>query len=106
MTDNTGSNKIDSFQKKKNKEEMQQQLISFALMMVFTIIAFIVVITGMEKVIAIPILIALAVVQVGFQFYYFMHMKHAGHEMPSVMIYGGIWIAFLALMGLGVITWW
>ncbi|GGB44929.1 cytochrome c oxidase subunit IVB [Virgibacillus dakarensis] len=105
MTENTGS-KLDSFQKKKNKEEMQQQLISFALMIVFTILAFVVVITGMDKMIAIPILITLAVVQVGFQFYYFMHMKHEGHEMAAVMIYGGVWAALLTLAGLTVITWW
>lgn len=105
MTENNGS-KLESFQKKKQKEEMQQQLISFALMIAFTILAFVVVITGMDKIVAIPLLIALAVVQVGFQFYYFMHMKHDGHAMPAIMIYGGVWAAVLALAGLGVITWW
>ncbi|WP_188454512.1 cytochrome c oxidase subunit IVB [Virgibacillus oceani] len=107
MTENTGSNKIDSFHKKKNKEEMQKQLISFALMIVFTILAFVVVATGMmDKMLVIPILLILAIVQVAFQFYYFMHMKHEGHEMASAMIYGGIWAAILAVAGLSTIVWW
>ncbi|MEW9676589.1 cytochrome c oxidase subunit IVB [Lentibacillus sp. L22] len=105
MTDNTGS-KLESFRRQKNKEEMQQQLISFALMIAFTILAFVVVLTGMDKIIAIPILITLAVVQVGFQFYYFMHLKQEGHTMQSVMIYGGVWAALLAIAGLALTTWW
>ena|SRR5699024_3863988 len=105
MTENNGS-KLESFQKQKNKEEMKHQLISFALMIGFTLLAFFVVITGMDKIVAIPLLLVLAVVQVGFQFYYFMHMKQDGHAMPAVMLYGGVWAALLSLAGLGVITWW
>lgn len=101
------NNKVNSYQKQKNKNEMKKQIISFALMIFFTLIAFIIVGTGsMEKMFAIPILFVLAVVQVGFQFYYFMHLKDKDHEMPAVMIYGGVWAALLTLAGLGVITWW
>ncbi|SFD83084.1 cytochrome c oxidase subunit 4 [Lentibacillus persicus] len=107
MADNTNSNKADSFQKQKNKEEMQKQLITFALMILFTIIAFVIVATGvMDAMFVIPIIIVLALVQVGFQLYYFMHMKDKGHDMPAVMMYGGIWAAVLTLAGLGVISWW
>ncbi|TFJ94534.1 cytochrome c oxidase subunit IVB [Lentibacillus salicampi] len=107
MADNTNSKDVNPFQKQKNKEEMQKQLITFALMIVFTIIAFVVVAAGvMDSMFVIPILLILAVVQVGFQFYYFMHLKDKGHDMPAVMIYGGIWAALLTLAGLGVITWW
>lgn len=105
MTDNTGS-KLESYRKKENKAEMQQQLISFALMIAFTIIAFVVVITDMQKVVAIPILVALAIIQVGFQFFYFMHMKNEGHGIPAIFIAGGVWAAFLTLIALGVISWW
>ncbi|MEN1967000.1 cytochrome c oxidase subunit IVB [Lentibacillus sp. N15] len=105
MTENTGS-KLDSFHKQKNKEEMRQQLISFALMIAFTLLAFVVVLTEMDKFVAIPILITLAVIQVGFQFYYFMHMKHEGHAMPAVMIYGGLWVAIMATATFTAIIWW
>lgn len=107
MAENTSTNKVEEFQKKKNKEEMQKQLITFALMIGFTLVAFIIVVTGtMDKMVVIPILLVLAIVQVIFQFYYFMHLKHAGHEMASVMIFGGVWAAFLAICALNVITWW
>ncbi len=86
---------------------MKKQLISFALMIVVTLIAFTIVATGvMEKMFAIPVLLILALIQVAFQYYYFMHMKDKGHEMPSIMIYGGAWAAILTIAGLAVITWW
>ncbi|WP_077325951.1 cytochrome c oxidase subunit IVB [Virgibacillus siamensis] len=107
MSENSNSNQINPFQKEKNKEEMKKQLITFALMIIFTLIAFGIVISeAMDKMFVIPVLIILAVIQVGFQFYYFMHMKDKDHEIPSILIYGGIWAAILTLTGLGVITWW
>ncbi len=102
--DNTNTN---SFQKQKNKEEMKKQLITFVLMIGFTIFAFAIVATkAMDKMFAVPLLLILAVVQVGFQFYYFMHMKDRGHEFPSVMIYGGVFAAMLTIAALVAIVWW
>jgi cytochrome c oxidase subunit IV len=104
MTDNTNFN---SFQKQRNKEEMKRQLITFVLMIGFTIVAFAIVATGyMQKMFAVPLLLIMAVVQVGFQFYYFMHMKDKGHEFPSLMIYGGVWAAILTIAALVAIVWW
>lgn len=108
MTDQSNTNvEATEFKKQKSKEEMQRQLISFALMIVFTLIAFAVVATGtVTKIYLIPILFIMAIVQAAFQFYYFMHLKDKGHEMPALLIYGGLWAAFLTLAGLMVITWW
>ncbi|GAA0613285.1 cytochrome c oxidase subunit IVB [Virgibacillus siamensis] len=107
MSDSTNSNQVNPYQKEKNKEEMKKQLITFALMIAFTLIAFGIVVSGaMDKMFVIPVLIILAVTQVGFQFYYFMHLKDKDHGMPAFMIYGGVWAAVLTLAGLGVITWW
>ncbi|WP_077300443.1 cytochrome c oxidase subunit IVB [Virgibacillus pantothenticus] len=104
MTDNINTN---SFQKQKNKEEMKKQLITFVLMIGFTIFAFAIVATNaMDKMFAIPLLLIMALVQVGFQFYYFMHMKDKGHEFPSVMIYGGVFAAMLTIAALVAIVWW
>src|SRR5690625_7062588 len=104
MTENT--NTVNPYQKEKNKEEMKKQLISFALMIVFTLISFGAVATGaIESMFIIPIIMIMAIVQVGFQFYYFMHLKDEGHEMPAVMIFGGVWCVLLILAGLGLITW-
>lgn len=105
MAENT--NKMNAFQKQKKKEEMKKQVISFALMIGLTLIAFSLVATGaMESMFIIPVLIILAVIQVGFQFYYFMHLKDKGHEMPAAFIYGGVFVTFLVLAALLVITWW
>lgn len=107
MTENTSFGKVDSYTKRKNKEEMKNQLVTFALMIVFTLVAFgIVVGELMPKMFVIPAILLLAIVQVAFQLYYFMHMKHAGHEMPSVMMYGGIWAAVLTVTALSVLIWW
>lgn len=104
---NTNLNQSESFNRQKNKEEMQKQLISFALMIVFTLIAFAIVATGtLPSMYVVPIIFIMAIVQAGFQFYYFMHLKDKGHAMPATLIYGGVWAAFLTLAGLMVITWW
>lgn len=105
MTENI--DKVNSFQKRKKKEEMQKQLISFALMIGFTVISFSLVATGlMDNMFLIPVLLILAIIQVAFQFYFFMHMKDKDHEMPALMIYAGMGVAILVFIALGVITWW
>ncbi|WP_053219795.1 cytochrome c oxidase subunit IVB [Virgibacillus senegalensis] len=104
MAENT--NIHEDYKRKKNKEEMKQQVITFALMIVFTLIAFGMVMADLSKLFVIPILLVLAAVQVGFQLYYFMHMSHKGHEMPALMIYGGAAVAFLTVLTLSVLIWW
>src|SRR5690625_935818 len=107
MTENTNTNQTDVYQKQKNKEEMKKNVISFVLMIIFTIIAFSIVATGnIQSMFIIPILMIMCLTQVAFQFYYFMHLKDKGHEIPAVLIYGGVWAALLTLAALGVISWW
>ncbi|UFU00906.1 cytochrome c oxidase subunit IVB [Radiobacillus kanasensis] len=105
MSENTNSTAL-NYRKKQRKEEMKQQVITFVLMIAFTIVAFGMVMAELSKYFVIPILIVLAIVQVGFQLYYFMHMSHKGHEMPALMIYGGMAVAFLTVLTLTVIVWW
>ncbi|WP_249869895.1 cytochrome c oxidase subunit IVB [Oceanobacillus saliphilus] len=106
MTENTNTNKINSFQREKNRDEMRQQIITFALMIFFTMIAFFAVMMGISSTFVIPLLLVLAVVQVGFQFYYFMHMKDKGHEIPAALIYGGIFVTALVIVTFVAIIWW
>jgi|SRR5699024_10272502 len=104
---NTNVEQSEAFKKQKSKEEMQRQLISFGLMIAFTIIAFALVATStLPSMYVVPIIFTMAIVQAGFQFYYFMHLKDKGHAMPATLIYGGVWAAFLTLAGLMVISWW
>src|SRR5699024_5928652 len=107
MSKETEIDHTEEFRRQKNKEEMQKQLISFELMIVYTLIAFAIVAgCGMCNVYVIAVLFIMAVVQAGYQFYYFMHMKEKDHEMPATLIFGGVWAAFLTLCALVVITWW
>lgn len=97
----------ESFKRERSKKEMQRQLISFALMIGFTLIAFAIVATDtIDKMYIVPILFLMAIVQAAFQFYYFMHLKDKGHGMPAALIFGGVWAAFLTLAGLMTISWW
>lgn len=99
--------KAEAFRRQKSKEEMQRQLISFGLMIALTLIAFVVVATdSLNKGFIVPLLFVMAIVQAGFQFYYFMHLKDKGHAMPATLIFGGVWAAFLTLAGIVVISWW
>ncbi|UOQ47986.1 cytochrome c oxidase subunit IVB [Gracilibacillus caseinilyticus] len=94
------------YEKQKRKEEMKQQVITFALMIVFTLISFAMVLAELDRLFVIPVILVLAAVQVGFQLYYFMHMSHKGHELPALMFYGGVFAAFLTILALVVLVWW
>src|SRR5690625_1120216 len=107
MTENTNTNKPYSSVSEQRRDEMKKNMISFALMIGFTIIAFTVVATGNTKsMFIIPILLIMCLVQVAFQFYFFMHLKEKGHAVPAALIYGGVWAAFLCIAGLGYVAWW
>ncbi|KGX88578.1 cytochrome c oxidase subunit IVB [Pontibacillus litoralis] len=94
------------FQKEKNKQDMKFQLVTFACMIVFTLISFGLVIAEFNPMFTIPIILLLACVQVGFQLYYFMHMSHKGHSLPSVFLYSGIFVAFITILAMVTIVWW
>lgn len=95
------------FRKEKNKEEMTQQVIVFSLTIFLTVIAFAAVI--FQDVISIwfvaPFILVLAVVQVLFQLFYFMHMSHKGHESPIIFLFTGVLIAIVTIVALMTIVW-
>lgn len=107
MTEETQERTVNPYHKQNNKDEFKKHLVSFGLMILFTLVAFGVVITDiMDKMFVVPFIMLLAIVQVGFQFYYFMHLKEKGHGPAAVLLYGGFWAATLALAGLILSTWW
>jgi len=96
-----------AYRRKKNAEEMKRQVISFVLMILLTLIAFFAV--GYDKFshwFSVPFILLLAIVQVMFQLYYFMHMSHKGHEFPAIFMYGGVFVAFLTVWAFATIVWW
>lgn len=104
----SGNPSVDlNYRRKKNAEEMRYQFISFALMIFLTFIAFIAIgFDGIEIPFKVPFIILLAVVQVIFQLFYFMHMNHKGHETPKLFIFSGIFIAAITVLTFSTIIWW
>ncbi|MFL6557467.1 MAG: cytochrome c oxidase subunit IVB [Bacillus sp. (in: firmicutes)] len=105
---NSGNPRVDiEYRRRKSAEEMRYQLVSFALMIFLTLVAFAVVyIKGFTAWFTIPFIILLAVVQVIFQLYYFMHMSHKGHEAPSLFLYSGVMVGAITILTFSTIVWW
>jgi len=74
----------------------------FLTLIAFTAVAY----DGFSSWFTIPFILLLAVIQVAYQLYYFMHMSHKGHEMPAIYMYSGIFVAFLTVLTFVTIIWW
>ncbi|UOQ43163.1 cytochrome c oxidase subunit IVB [Halobacillus salinarum] len=94
------------YERTQHKQEMIQHVISFVLMILFTLVAFGMVVFDVNSYFIIPTLLLLAVVQVIFQLYYFMHLKNKGHDMPAMMIFGGVAVGALTIITFTSIIWW
>lgn len=95
------------FRKKLSAEEMKHQVISFALMILLTIGAFLAVgYEGFSSLVIGPLLITLAIVQVIFQLYYFMHMSNRGHGAIQLFMFAGIFFAGVMALAFSLIVWW
>lgn len=95
------------YRRKKSAEEMRHQVITFALMIFLTLVSFIAVsYDGFSNWFTIPFILLLAVIQVAYQLYYFMHMSHKGHELIAIYMYSGILIAFITVIAFVTIIWW
>jgi cytochrome c oxidase subunit IV len=104
---NSGNPRVDiEYRRKKSAEEMKQQVVSFAMMIFLTLIAFAVVAMKASAWFIVPFIILLAIVQVVFQLYYFMHMKHKGHEAPSMFLYSGLLVGLITVLAFTTIIWW
>ena len=92
--------------KAKNKEEMKKQVMAFALSIFLTIVAFIAVASDViSHWFTIPFILLLAIVQVVFQLYYFMHLKHKGHEAPALFMWSAVAIAAVMIAALVLVVW-
>ncbi|QQZ08069.1 cytochrome c oxidase subunit IVB [Heyndrickxia vini] len=104
---NTGNPRVDyDYRRRKSAEEMKYQVVSFVLMILLTLIAFGAVAADLSKWFTIPVILLMAVVQVIFQLYYFMHMSHKGHEAPQLFLFSGALVGFLTLLTFFTIVWW
>ncbi|WP_170085030.1 cytochrome C oxidase subunit IV family protein [Kyrpidia spormannii] len=82
---------------------VRKHVISFVIMILFTVIAFAMVGAGMSPTVVIPVILALAVIQVILQLWDFMHLNQKGHSVPTLFIASG---AFLGLIFVLVLVLW
>ncbi|AKR37004.1 MULTISPECIES: cytochrome c oxidase subunit IVB [Bacillus] len=104
----TNNPKVDLvYRKRKSAEEMRHQVITFALMIFLTLVAFVAVAypKTFSPIFTVPFILLLAVVQVIFQLYYFMHMSHKGHEAASFFLYSGLLIGLITILAFMTIVW-
>ncbi|WP_114571182.1 cytochrome C oxidase subunit IV family protein [Exiguobacterium flavidum] len=89
-----------------HSREMQVQLISFALMIFLTLIAFGAVMAElMPRWAAGGFLVIMAIVQVYLQLYMFMHMNNKGNTWIKVMMGLGIFVALTIVATLRLLIW-
>ncbi|GGI41493.1 cytochrome C oxidase subunit IV family protein [Mammaliicoccus stepanovicii] len=86
------------YKRRKSTQEMRLQVTNFAIMIFVTFIAFGLVAAELPKEFVIPTILALAVLQVVLQFYYFMHMKAEKHGISKLFMITGIFfgLSFIA----------
>lgn len=104
----TNNPKVDLvYRKRKSAEEMRHQVITFALMIFLTLVAFVAVAypKTFSPIFSVPFILLLAVVQVIFQLHYFMHMSHKGHEAASFFLYSGLLIGLITILAFMTIVW-
>lgn len=88
------------------KNEMKLQLISFAMMIILTIVAFAAVATDLlNSTFKVLLVLILAGIQFVFQIYVFMHMGQKNHEFPTIAIWTGVVVALLCIVALAGLIW-
>lgn len=105
---NSGNPRVDiEYRRKKSAEEMRYHITSFTMMIFLTFIAFAAVgLKGVTASFTVPFILLLAVVQVIFQLYYFMHMNKKGHEAPTLFLYSGLFVGLATILTFSTIIWW
>ncbi|GGE41093.1 cytochrome c oxidase subunit 4B [Pullulanibacillus camelliae] len=94
-------------EKQKKRQELIHYFVSFVLMILFTVLAFVAVMLrdSINDYLIAVFIVTMAVVQVVFQLYYFMHMKEQDHGFPTLFLYSGAAVAFLTVISFVSIVW-
>ncbi|EIT84924.1 cytochrome c oxidase subunit IV [Fictibacillus macauensis ZFHKF-1] len=88
------------------KEERKYHNVSFIMMILLTLIAFYAIWSDkVSSSFAILFILVLAVIQVFFQLYIWMHLSHKGHDFPLWGMISGILIAAITVAGIAGLIW-
>ncbi|MBE3594042.1 MAG: cytochrome C oxidase subunit IV family protein [Candidatus Carbobacillus altaicus] len=92
------------------RSELKVQTTAFAVSIFLTILAFGAVVYAIEQGasqgFAVSFIIALAIVQVAFQAYIWMHLKDKGHGVPQLFFYMAVYVTAMTVIGLMFMSWW
>jgi cytochrome c oxidase subunit 4 len=97
----TSTQTTTSQQSAKKQEGVGKHLLSFAVMIVLTAIAFAAV--GLKIIpnhLVIPVLLVMAAIQVFLQLFTFMHLDQKGSLFPIIFIFAGIFVAIVSAFGI------
>lgn len=105
--DNSTKQMLEKRQKKQSvTQELRPYLVSFAMMVILTILAFVAVASDSISSKFAPLLILLlAVIQAAFQMFYFMHLKDKGHRFAIGFMASGAVVAVLTVASLMSLIW-
>lgn len=96
----------DNSSRRHHHEGPRNHYLSFALSILLTLLAFATVNAGLGRSFTIAFIVILAIVQVLFQLYFWMHMKDKGHFYARLGIGFGAFIALTALIAAVYWMWW
>ncbi len=98
--------------RRRAKSAMRNQIMMYSLMIFMTLMSFTMVtayesdVVGFSKFFVIPALLLFAVVQIGLQLYYFMHMNEKGHGIPQMFLFTGLMLGLIFPLTFATIVWW
>lgn len=95
-----------TYERQKRAAQMKMQVVTFALMIFLTLIAFVAVNAGFSPYYVAPIILVFAGIQVVLQLYYFMHMNEPNMGFISFFMWSGIFVAFITILCFVTIIWW
>lgn len=96
----TSTQTTTSQQPAKKQESVGKHLLSFAVMIILTAIAFAAVGLKIPTHLVIPVLLVMAAIQVFLQLFTFMHLDQKGNLFPIIFIFAGIFVAIVSAFGI------
>lgn len=89
----------------KHQDGVRYHIVTFILSLVLTALAFVAVIYT-DKKFSVPFMVVLAIIQVLFQLFYWMHLSQKGHRAPLIGISTGALVTLTAVVTALYWMWW
>ncbi|WEG11704.1 cytochrome C oxidase subunit IV family protein [Pullulanibacillus sp. KACC 23026] len=94
-------------EREQKKRDLQYYWVTFVSMIIFTVLAFLAVYfrKNIDNHLIAFFIVTLAVIQVAFQLFYFMHLKDKNHGIPSLFIFSGALVVFITVISFVTMIW-